>query len=429
MEKLRYYEIKGGYPLEGEVTVSGAKNAALPAIAATVIVGGEYFLKKVPRVKDVFCMLKIVEYLGGRWSFEKDGLYVDTRELNKEDVPYELASQIRASILFLGALVSRFRRAVVPLPGGCKIGKRPVNFHIDGLKKLGAKIVLSHGNLITTAKRLKPTELVLDFPSVTTTENLLFAASRIEGEVILKNVAQEPEVKFTCEMLKKMGCEIKWLGDNTIVIHGKKNLNSCEIEIIPDRIEAGTFLVLASLSKEFNVGIKNFPINFLETPLLKLKEIGINVDIKGRVLRIKRKRELKPVNIITQPYPGFPTDLQPFFTVLLTQAKGESKIKETLFENRFLYVYELNRMGAGIEVEDSTARILGVKRLVGSPVKATDLRAGAALTIAGLIAENTTKVYNIELIERGYETFIEKLKALGARITLREENFEKIASK
>ncbi len=419
---MRIYEIKGGKPLRGEVKISGAKNAALPAIAATLLARGVFELESVPKVRDVFCMLEILKHLGGKYKFEDHTLFVDTTSLRDTVVPYELASKIRASILFMGALIGAFKEGKVPLPGGCKIGKRPVDFHINGLSRMGAEISLDHGNLVLKAKKLRGSELVLDFPSVTATENLMMAAALAEGETLIKGAAREPEVVFLGEMLKNMGAEVKWISEDTICIKGRRSLSPCKINIIPDRIEAGTFLVLGALNRENQIFLKNLPLEYLETPLLKLKEIGVKLKKQGDVFLVKRKKELSPVSIITQPYPGFPTDLQPIFAVLLLQAKGISKITETLFENRFLYVYELNRMGAGIELEERSILIKGPVTLVGSPVKATDLRAGAALILAALSAENTTQIYEIHLIERGYENLVEKLKALGADISVKTLN-------
>lgn len=417
----RKYVIKGGNVLKGEIKVNGAKNAALPAIAATLLAQGTFKLKKVPEVRDVFCMLEILKYLGAECNFSKNVLIIDTSKISRIDVPYELASQIRASVLFLGALVASQKEAEVPLPGGCAIGKRPIDLHIKGLSQLGAEISLKHGNLKVRAKRLTGCEVVLDFPSVTATENILMAAALSEGETIIKNAAREPEVVFLAEMLKKMGAQIKGEGTDTIYVKGKKNLKPTEIEIIPDRIEAGTFLVLGALLEENEVVVKDLEISSLETPILKLKEIGVELErVEKKAYLIKRKGKLNPTKIVTAPYPGFPTDLQPIFAVLLTEAEGISFIVENLFENRFLYVFELNRMGANIEVKDRTAIINGPTKLTGSPVKATDLRAGAALLLAGLCAENTTTLYNVHLIERGYENLVKRLIPLGAEIKIED---------
>jgi UDP-N-acetylglucosamine 1-carboxyvinyltransferase len=413
----RKYIVKGGRPLKGEISVKGAKNAVLPAISATLLAPGVYEFKNVPLVRDVFCMLNILSHLGASWKVDEDTLYVDTEGIHRVDIPYELASQIRASILFLGALTARFGEAVVPLPGGCQIGKRPVNFHQAGLEKLSAEITLDHGNLVAKAKRLKGAEIVLDFPSVTATENLMMAASLAEGETVIKNAAREPEVVFLAELLQRMGVEVKGAGTETIIIKGRKRLKPAKIKIIPDRIEAGTFLILASLHPDNEITIKNFPFEYLETPLLKFQEMGGVLERKGKdVAKVYPQRSYRPIEISTSPYPGFPTDLQPMFAVALTQAEGLSIIRENLFENRFLYAFELNRLSANIRVEGQTAFIQGKTRLVGSPVKATDLRAGAALLIAGLIAENTTTIYRAELIERGYEKLPERLKELSAEI-------------
>lgn len=422
MEEKRRYIIRGGQVLKGEITVKGAKNAVLPALACTLLSQGEYCLKNVPKVRDVFCMLKILEYLGGKTRFEGETLFIDTTKVNRVDIPYELASQIRASILFLGALTASFGEAIVPLPGGCAIGKRPVNFHERGLRQLSAEIVLDHGNLKAKAKKLKGAEIVLDFPSVTATENLLMAASLAEGETIIKNAAKEPEVIFLAEMLSHMGADIKGAGEDTIRIRGKKKLKPVKMEIIPDRIEAGTFLILAALQPENEIIIHNFPEEFLKYPLLKFQEMGGKIERVGKAsVRVKRPKELNSIEIHTAPYPGFPTDLQPIYAVLLTQAKGISLIRENLFENRFLYAMELNRLGAQITVEDRVAVIKGPTPLSGSPVRATDLRAGAALVLAGLLAENTTTLYEAELVERGYEDLPGRIRALGGHIEVVEE--------
>jgi len=418
----RRYIIRGGKPLKGEIEVKGAKNAVLPALSATLLARGEFLFKNVPRVRDVFYMLKILEHLGAKVSFEGSELRIDTSDIKRVDIPYEFASKLRASILFLGALTASMGEAIVPLPGGCEIGKRPVNIHEKGLMALSASITLDHGNLVSKAKRLKGTEIVLDFPTVTGTENILMAAALAEGETVIKNAAREPEVVFLAEMLKKMGAEIKGEGTDTIYIKGKKKLKAVKIEIIPDRIEGGTFLVLSSLFPENEIYIKNLPVEFLSSPILKLQEMGIKVKkVEKGIYTTERGKKLNPVEINTAPYPGFPTDLQPLFAVLLTQAEGISTIRENLFENRFLYAYELNRMGSKIVVEDRTAIITGPTPLTGSPVKATDLRAGAALLLAGLLAENTTTLYRVELIERGYENLPERLKALSAEIEVVED--------
>jgi UDP-N-acetylglucosamine 1-carboxyvinyltransferase len=417
VEKQKRYLIKGGIPLSGEIEVKGAKNAVLPALSATLLARGEYRLKNVPRVRDVFCMLKILEHLGAKFSFEGSTLFLDTKSVNHTEIPYDLAREIRASILFLGALTASFGEARVPLPGGCAIGKRPVNFHEKGLMQLSAEIYLDHGNIVTKARKLKGAEIILDFPSVTATENLLMAASLAEGETIIKNAAREPEVVFLAEMLSRMGANIKGAGEDTIYIKGKRSLKPVKIEIIPDRIEAGTFLVLSALLPENKVIVKNLPEEYLETPLLKLQEMGVKVERLGKgIFRANRPQKLRPLEVVTAPYPGFPTDLQPIFAVLLTQAEGLSLIRENLFENRFLYALELNRLGANIKVEDRVALISGPTPLTGSPVKATDLRAGAALILAGLMAENTTTLYEVELVERGYEALPERLASLGAKI-------------
>ncbi len=423
----RRYVIEGGNRLEGEIEVSGAKNAVLPALSATVLARGVYKFKKVPKVRDVFCMLEILKHLGAKYEFKKNYLLVDTTNIQEVNVPYELASKIRASILFLGPACAVFKEALIPFPGGCIIGKRPVDFHLNGLKKLGAEIIVEKGNIIARGGNLKGSEIILDFPSVTATENLMMAGVLADGETVIKNVAKEPEVVFLGKMLKKMGAEIKGVGTDKIYIKGKKELKPVSIEIIPDRIEAGTFLALAGLRRGNEIIIKNFCKDFLEIPLLKLEEIGLKIEsLNKRKVLVKRKGSLNNTRILTAPYPGFPTDLQPIFTTLLTQAKGLSFITENLFENRFLYVAELNRMGANIKVEGTVAVVSGPTKLTGSPVRAPDLRAGAALVLAGLCAEDTTIIYNVEQIERGYENLIQKLSGIGARIRMEESNFPQV---
>lgn len=418
----RKYVIKGGFPLRGEIEVKGAKNAVLPALACTLLAKGNFVFKNVPRVRDVFCMLNILEHLGAKTNFEGSTLQIDTSGINRCDIPYELASQIRASILFLGPLTTAYGEAIIPRPGGCNIGKRPTDIHEKGLIQLSAELEFKHGNIIAKAKRLQGAELFLDFPSVTGTENLLMAACLAEGETVIKNAAKEPEVVFLAEMLSKMGAEIKGAGTDTIYIKGKKKLKPVKVEIIPDRIEGGTFLILSSLFPENEVVIKNLPIEYLETPIVKLREMGVEVKkVDKKTFTAVRINKIFPTEISTAPYPGFPTDLQPLFAVLLTQAEGTSLIKENLFENRFQYVFELNRLGARINVEDRVAVITGPTSFSGSPVKATDLRAGAALLLAGLLAENTTTLYRVELIERGYEDLPGRIKALGGQIEVIEE--------
>lgn len=422
MERGRKYLIKGGNILKGELTIKGAKNAVLPALACTLLAKGEYHFINVPKVRDVFCMLRILEHLGAKSTFEGSTLLVDTSSVNRVDIPYDLASQIRASILFLGALTASFGEAVVPLPGGCAIGRRPINFHEKGLKQLTAEISLDHGNIIARASKLKGAEIILDFPSVTATENLLMAASLAEGETKIKNAAKEPEVVFLAEMLEKMGADIRGAGEDTIVIRGRKRLKPVKMEIIPDRIEAGTFLILSALFPENEVILNNFPANLLEYPILKFQEMGGSIKKLGKnTYQIKRSRDLRPLEIQTAPYPGFPTDLQPIYATLLTQANGISRIKENLFENRFLYAMELNRLGADIMIEERVALIKGPTPLTGSPVRATDLRAGAALILAGLLAENTTTLYEAELVERGYEDLPGRIRAIGGDIKIEDE--------
>ncbi len=419
LEIREFLEIEGGYHLKGTVEISGAKNAALPNMAATILTEEEVILENVPYLLDVETMKKLLSYIG--YSIEK--IDVNTykfkqKEINSLVAPYDLVSKMRASILVLGPLLSRFKYAKVALPGGCSIGTRPVDLHLSALEKMGADIKVEHGYIIARAYgRLKGNEINFEKITVTGTENIMMAAVLAEGTTVINNAAKEPEVVDLAKMLKKMGADISGEGTSRIVIKGVKKLKGTTHRIIPDRIEAGTFAVLSAL---FNgdVLIKNYPLDYLQFVDKKLEEIGIYVIPIGKnEVAIKREEFLKPVNIETKEYPLFPTDLQAQFMTLLSIVDGISTITENIFENRFMHVPELKRLGADIEINNRTAIIKGVKRLTGAEVKATDLRASAAMVLAGLIAEGTTRIYDIYHLDRGYENIDEKLKKLGAKLT------------
>jgi len=413
MDKIK---IKGGLPLSGEVVVSGAKNATLPVLASALLCKGKSVFHNVPRLMDVESILELSQELGA--SVETDGhsVSVDAAGLNNHLAPYEIVRKMRASILVLGPLVARLGKACVSLPGGCAIGARPVNLHLEGLEKLGAEIHLSHGYINAKADKLTGAEINFDTVTVTGTENLMMAAVLAEGETVLRNAAREPEVEALADILNLMGAKIKGAGTPEIVIQGVEALNPVEAEIIPDRIETGTFMVAAAVTKG-DLLIKKCRPDHLSKVISKLKETGTLVETGDDWIRVKGCEKLKSIDIKTSPYPGFPTDMQAQFMVLLSLADGVSTIKETIFENRFVHVNELQRMGADIYLPSSnTAVVRGVEQLAGAPVMASDLRASACLVLAGLVADNTTVVNRVYHLDRGYEQMELKLRQVGSDI-------------
>jgi UDP-N-acetylglucosamine 1-carboxyvinyltransferase len=413
MDKIK---IKGGLPLSGEVVVSGAKNATLPILASALLCKGKSVFHNVPRLMDVESILELSQELGA--SVETDGhsVSVDASGLNNHLAPYEIVRKMRASILVLGPLVARLGKACVSLPGGCAIGARPVNLHLEGLEKLGAEIHLSHGYINAKADKLTGAEINFDTVTVTGTENLMMAAVLAEGETVLRNAAREPEVEALADILNLMGAKIKGAGTPEIIIQGVESLNPVEAEIIPDRIETGTFMVAAAVTKG-DLLIKKCRPDHLSKVISKLKETGTLVETGDDWIRVKGHENLKSIDIKTSPYPGFPTDMQAQFMVLLSLADGVSTIKETIFENRFVHVNELQRMGADIYLPSSnTAVVRGVEQLAGAPVMASDLRASACLVLAGLAADNTTVVNRVYHLDRGYEQMELKLRQIGADI-------------
>jgi len=411
MEK---FIIEGGVRLGGEVTVSGAKNAALPILASTILAPGRHTIENLPMVSDIKVMRTLLPYIGAHISNGR-ALVVEIDEIKRPEAPYELVKTMRASSLVLGPLLARCGYAKVALPGGCTIGARPLNMHINALRAMGAEITLEHGYIEARAKRLEGQEILFDNPTVTGTENIMMAATLANGTTIIRNAAREPEVVDLTLYLKKMGAKIKGEGTDTIVIEGTERLSPSTHRIIPDRIEAGTFLIAAAATHG-TVTVKGCIPEHLDALLLKLKEIGAAIEIMGDVIHINGPSKIKPTNITTLPYPGFPTDLQAQFMALLTMAEGTSIVTETIFENRFQHVPELVRMGADITVEGMTAVVKGAKKLVGTEVTATDLRASASLIIAALAAEGTTEVSGVYHIDRGYEKIEDKFSALGANI-------------
>ncbi|MCX6576042.1 MAG: UDP-N-acetylglucosamine 1-carboxyvinyltransferase [Candidatus Aminicenantes bacterium] len=415
MEKIR---ILGDHNLrlKGEVKISGSKNAVLPAIAASLLTQDKVRLGNIPLVKDVFSMLTLMKELGSDYDLKKNALTIQVKKILSEEASYELVRVMRASILVLGPLLARSGKAIVALPGGCAIGSRPIDLHIAGLQKLGASITLEHGYIKAEAERLQGADIQFEKKTVTGTENLVMAASLARGETVLRNCAREPEVSNLCELLVKMGAQIEGIGEEVIRIKGADELGGAVHEIIPDRIEAGTFLVAGALTQGDITLIDIQPVHLI-TIIEKLRYSGAVIEtIKDDVLRVIGSPEIKPQDITTSPYPGFPTDMQAQFMVLMTQASGTSIITETIFDRRFSHVNELLRLGANIEVSGDKALVKGKTPLSGAEVIATDLRASASLILAGLIAGGETNVNEVEHIDRGYEAIEEKLKSLGARI-------------
>lgn len=410
--------IEGGNRLEGVLEVSGAKNAALPNMAATILTSDEVIIENLPDLLDIDTMKKLLQELGTEINHIKDKTYSFKLANPKSyTAPYDLVNKMRASILVLGPMLARFGYAEVALPGGCSIGARPVDLHLKALEKMGAKIKIEHGYIKAYApKGLKGAHIFFDKITVTGTENILMAASLAEGQTVIENAALEPEVVDLAFMLKKMGADITGEGTNKIVINGVKELHGAYHKVIPDRIEAGTFLVLAALT-DGKIIIRNYPSQYLEYVEEISNKIGIHiVRLSDNEVLIKREEKLRPVNVETKEYPLFPTDLQAQFMTLLCFTDGISEITENIFENRFMHVPELNRLGADIEIKGKTAIIRPVKKFTGAEVKATDLRASAAMVIAGLIAEGETKIFNIYHLDRGYEHIDDKLINIGAKI-------------
>jgi len=414
MDKLR---IIGGSQIEGDVKASGAKNAVLPILAGAILSTEAITLENVPHLNDVTTMMALLRRMGIELMLdEKMNITVDPNTIQECYAPYDLVTTMRASILVLGPLLARHGNANVSLPGGCAIGSRPVNLHIEGLRAMGAQITVENGYIIAKCKRLQGARIVFDVVTVTGTENLLMAAALAKGTTVLENAAREPEVIDLANFLISMGAKIEGIGTDTITIEGVESLHGTHHKILPDRIETGTFLVAAAISRG-RVKVKNTNPKILDAVLGKLTEAGaeirtgedwIEVDMKGR--------RPKAVNIKTSPYPGFPTDMQAQFSVLNSIAEGTGSITETVFENRFMHVQELVRMGANIHVEGNTAIITGVEKLQGAPVMATDLRASASLVLAGAIAEGDTLIDHIYHIDRGYECIEEKMAQIGIKI-------------
>jgi len=414
---LRKAIVSGGKKLKGSVTVGGSKNAALPILAATILLTGETTLENVPQLNDVITMLRVLRALGLKAEYhEPHTVKLLTNHAVKHVAPYELVTKMRASFFIIGPILARMGLAKVPLPGGCAIGSRPVDLHLKGLKALGAQVIMEHGFVIVKADKLKGGKIYLDCPSVGATETLMMAATLAEGETIIENAALEPEIIDLGNFLNSCGAKIEGMGEDTIRIKGVSRLKGTEYSVIPDRIEAGTLMVAAAMTKGDLKICKVIP-EHLEAMTRILREGGVKIDIEENCIHVKANARFKALDIKTRPYPGFPTDMQPQFAALLSISEGVSVITESIFENRFMHVHELRRMGAKIKLEDRSAIVTGIPKLSGAPVRATDLRAGAALILAGLVADGTTVVDDMErFIDRGYERIVSKLSSLGAKI-------------
>lgn len=407
--------VEGGRSLTGSVAISGAKNAALPILVSSLLVDGSNTYFNVPRLKDIESTIELLSLMGAKVQFSEHKLKVDNTGMCCHEAPYDAVRKMRASILVLGPLLARLKKARVSLPGGCAIGARPINLHLKGLAQLGASIELKHGYVEASANQLIGAEIYFDVVTVTGTENLMMAAVMAQGTTVLRNAAREPEIVALADALNQMGANIKGAGTSELVIKGVDHLHPADITIIPDRIEAGTFMAAAALTRS-DITIENCIPGHLEAVIHKLRLTGADITVGDTMINVKGPNCIKSIDLKTLPYPGFPTDMQAQFMVLMSVAKGLSMISETIFENRFIHVSELRRMGADITISGNTALVKGAAALSGAPVMATDLRASASLILAGLVADGVTEVNRVYHLDRGYEALEEKFACLGANI-------------
>ncbi|NQT96296.1 MAG: UDP-N-acetylglucosamine 1-carboxyvinyltransferase [Candidatus Marinimicrobia bacterium] len=416
MDKL---VINGGKALAGRVVVSGAKNAVLPIMAAALLVDGSLKIERFPHLRDTATMIKLLNIVGATTSLEGDVLEINASTVNKPEAPYELVKTMRASFYVLGPLVSRFGFARVSLPGGCAWGPRPVDFHLKGLEKLGAKITLEGGYIVAEAKRLKGNRIPFEIPSVGATGNMVMAAVLAEGITIIENAACEPEIAQLCKFLNLMGGKISGIGSAELTIEGVNNLRPVSITVIPDRIEAGTFLMAGAMVGGITIGDTN-PAH-LTTVIDKLEQAGAEISIDGNDITIKKPERIKAVDVTTTVYPGFPTDLQAQWIAMMSLADGTAVVTDTIYRDRFAHIPELNRMGANIKLNKNVAIVYGQNNLKGAPVMSTDIRASASLILAGLAAEGRTDISRVYHIDRGYEKIENKFRSIGADITRETE--------
>lgn len=408
--------IEGGKSLSGNIKVSGAKNAALPIMAGVILSTEPVVLENVPNLNDVATMSKVLQALGAKAEFCGNNVYkFDASGSINDEAPYELVKTMRASFFVMGPLLARLKKARVPLPGGCAIGVRPVNIHLKGFEALGATVSIEGGCAVAVAEKLIGNRILLDFPSVGATENLMMAAALAEGQTVIENAAQEPEIVDLARFLNSIGAKIEGAGSPAITIDGVEKLGGGRYSVMPDRIEAGTFAILGAMCGG-PVTVENCDPAHLHALIIKLREMGAQIDIASNSLTVKAEERLREVEVKTLPYPGFATDLQAQLMAAMCVARGTSSITETIFENRYMHVSELARMGASINIHDRTAVIHGVESLKGAPVSATDLRAGAAMVLAGLVAQGQTEINQVFHIDRGYEDLVGRVRRLGARI-------------
>lgn len=413
--------IEGGHSLTGTIKIGGAKNSIVALIPAAMLTDGHCTLYNVPNISDVHLLIEMMKLLGSEVTYENETLSIDNSHSHNCPIDTEYASKLRASYYFMGVLLTKYHHAEISYPGGCSIGSRPINFHLNGFEKLGAKIEVKNNNeYILNAKELKGTDIFLDFASVGATLNLMFAAVKAKGITHIYNAAKEPEIVNIASFLSTMGAKVYGAGTSQITIEGVSKLGDGIVEVIPDRIEAGTYIIIGSLLGK-NLEIEGIIKEHLESVITKLQEIGCNIKIDGTKVIVNKAKHLKPVNVKTLVYPGFPTDLGQPMSTLLTQCEGESLFEETIYENRMRHIKYLNAMGANIKLFDKQAIISGKTPLTGRDVEATDLRAGAAMLVAGMIATGTTKIINIEHILRGYEKIVEKLSSVGGKIQIIDE--------
>ncbi len=404
----------GQKSLSGSVNVSGAKNAVLPIMTAALLVDGKTIIHRVPDLRDTRTMAKLLEIIGAKVTFENHTLVIDGSTVDTFEAPYELVKTMRASFYAMGPLLGRFGQARVSLPGGCAWGPRPVDYHLSGFERLGAKIDLTDGYIQARAKKLYGNHIHFEIPSVGATGNIVMAAVLAEGETVIQNAAMEPEITQLCEVLNQMGACIRGIGKNTLLIEGVKSLNQTEVTIIPDRIEAGTFLMAGAVLGK--ITLKNAEPDHLGAVLDKLELTGAAISINGKDITVEKSSHLNPVHVTTDVYPGFPTDLQAQWIALMSVADGSSIVTDTIYHDRFAHVPELGRLGANIQVENNVAIVCGVKELKGAPVMSTDIRASASLVMGALMAKGRTDISRVYHIDRGYEDIETKFKALGAEI-------------
>ena len=415
---MKVLKIHGGKDLEGKVKISGAKNSAVALLPATILCDDTVTLHNVPDISDVDALVDILNYLGAKVdNYEEESYRIDTKQMQNREIIEEMSNKLRASYYFMGALLGKYKKAVVSYPGGCSIGSRPIDLHLKGFESLGAKIEYEENNIIISAEELKGSNIYLDFASVGATINIMLAAVKAEGTTIIDNAAREPEIVNIAMFLNSMGAKITGAGTSTIRIKGVKNMHSSVHEVIPDRIEAGTYIMIGACACKSLV-VENIIPEHLEALTQKLLEMGVDLKIEDESIYVSNKNKLKAVKIKTQVYPGFPTDMQQIMSSLMTTAEGRSVIEETIYENRFQNLYEIKKMGANVEINSNKGYIFGPTKLRGKTVNATDLRAGASLVLAALIAEGTTTINNADYILRGYEHITEKLTSLGAKIEL-----------